>query len=174
MWTFLLIAVPLSAALVLWFTVWAERRIDAPRAVPAVIDGSPHPAPGSLAYVLVQAAPGHAQDVASHAASLPWVQETGVAQGPYDVIVRVAAGSPPDAHAELARLAGVLRVLPCRTTIPVPAAVPAAAPISTGEPAPARTIVLPGAEPETKQQIPVAHRPLPTRSVPPVKERRSA
>lgn len=99
------------AAFALWFTVWAEREL--------AIEGLALDGGAPLAYVLIEAAPGRAAEVAAAIARRPWAAQTHVVDGPFDVIVRVAPGST-DPCAEVGGLAGVRRALPCHAA-PMPA-----------------------------------------------------
>lgn len=99
------------AASALWFTVWAEREL--------AIDALTQEGGTPLAYVLIEAAPGHADGVAAAITQLPWAAQTHVVDGPFDVIVRVAPGSQ-DPCAGLAELEGIRRALPCHAA-PAPA-----------------------------------------------------
>jgi hypothetical protein len=95
--------------LTLWFTAWAERELLS--APPETSSDE-----GRVMYVLVETMPGRAPSAAEELARLPWAASVSAVGGPYDIIVRTRDGSavrPARARADVAKIAGIVRALPC-------------------------------------------------------------
>lgn len=108
MWLFALFAVIGLTAATLWFTVWAERELLAA----AVADDIPEDE--ALVYILAATAPAPDDEFVRTLERFAWVEDVSTVGGPYDVIIRVRDNVlTRDALADLEKLPGILRLLPC-------------------------------------------------------------